>query len=194
MLITNSFTNFALCIGALSATTVTVQLDRQVPNFSSMGYSGNSNIVFYPSGMTVIYDSVTPEPYWATNVFNFETNCDVSQSDVKVWNMNIPWTESPAGVFNNTNQDFNLYSGRTYVGTKEYLGYKTNSSDSSVHIGKPLPNTETYLLDTMYGLVPYGSIGEICIGGVGLARGYLNRPELTKEKFIDNPYKLVDRL
>ena len=109
-----------------SATTVTVQLDRQVPNFSSMGYSGNSNIVFYPSGMTVIYDSVTPEPYWATNVFNFETNCDVSQSDVKVWNMNIPWTESPAGVFNNTNQDFNLYSGRTYVGTKEYLGYKTN--------------------------------------------------------------------
>jgi hypothetical protein len=92
-----------------------------------MGYSGNSNIVFYPSGMTVIYDSVTPEPYWATNVFNFETNCDVSQSDVKVWNMNIPWTESPAGVFNNTNQDFNLYSGRTYVGSKEYLGYKTNT-------------------------------------------------------------------
>jgi hypothetical protein len=116
-----------------SASTVTVQLDRQVPNFSTMGYSGNSNVVFYPSGMTVIYDSVTPEPYWATNVFNFETNCDVSQSDVKVWNMNIPWTESPAGVFSNAIQDYNYYSGSTYVGTKEYLGYKTN--DGQVDTG-----------------------------------------------------------
>ena len=68
------------------------------------------------------------------------------------------------------------------------LGYQTNSSDKSVHIGKPLPNTEAYLLDNNHNLVPYGSIGEICIGGVGLARGYLNRPELTKEKFITNPY------
>jgi acyl carrier protein len=43
-------------------------------------------------------------------------------------------------------------------------------------------------------LVPYGSIGEICIGGVGLARGYLNREELTKEKFITNPYNPSERL
>jgi hypothetical protein len=110
-----------------SATTVTVQVDRQLPDFSNMGYTGNSNVVFYPSGMTVIYDSVTPEPYWATNVFNFETNCDVSQSDVKIWNMNVCWTESPAGVFNTNVQDYNSYSGKTYVGSKEYFGYKTDS-------------------------------------------------------------------
>ena len=74
------------------------------------------------------------------------------------------------------------------------LGYKTDSFDKSVHIGKPLPNTQTYLLDSNHNLVPYGSIGEICIGGVGLARGYLNRPELTKEKFITNPYNPSERL
>jgi len=74
------------------------------------------------------------------------------------------------------------------------LGYQTDSSDKSVHIGKPLPNTQTYLVDSNHHLVPYGSVGEICIGGVGLARGYLNREELTKEKFIINPYKPGERL
>ncbi len=58
---------------------------------------------------------------------NFETNCDVSQSDVKIWNMNVCWTESPAGVFNTNVQDYNSYSGKTYVGSKEYFGYKTDS-------------------------------------------------------------------
>ena len=110
-----------------SASTVTVELDRQVPDFLNMTYSGESRLVFYPSGMTVIYDSVTPEPYWATNVFNFETNCDVSQTDVKVWNMNIPWTESPAGVFPNAVQGYLNYESSGYVGTKEYLGYNTDS-------------------------------------------------------------------
>jgi acyl carrier protein len=74
------------------------------------------------------------------------------------------------------------------------LGYQTDSSDKSVHIGKPLPNTQVYLLDNNHHLVPRGSIGEICIGGVGLARGYLNRSELTKEKFITNPYNPSERL
>ncbi|MFN4951541.1 MAG: non-ribosomal peptide synthetase, partial [Flavobacteriales bacterium] len=68
------------------------------------------------------------------------------------------------------------------------LGYQTKQGDDVIHIGKPLPNTQAYLLDSRQSLVPYGSVGEICIGGVGLARGYLNREELTKEKFITNPY------
>ena len=110
-----------------SANTVTIQVDRNLPNFSSMGFSGNSRVIFYPSGMTALYDSVTPEPYWATNVFNFETNCDVSQSDVRVWNMNIPWTESPAGLFGNTNLDYNYFKSTGYTGSKEYFGYKTDS-------------------------------------------------------------------
>ena len=65
---------------------------------------------------------------------------------------------------------------------------------NKLSIGKPLNNEKLYILDKHHHLVPYGSIGEICIGGAGLARGYLNREELTKEKFIDNPYKPGERI
>jgi len=108
-----------------TATTINVEVDRNLPNFNSMGLSGSSSIVFYPSGMTVMYDTFTPEPFWATDVFNFETNCDVSQRNVYVWNMNIPWTESPAGLFSNTYQDFNQFKSTGYTNTKEYLGYNS---------------------------------------------------------------------
>ncbi|MGK7956652.1 MAG: amino acid adenylation domain-containing protein [Crocosphaera sp.] len=55
-------------------------------------------------------------------------------------------------------------------------------------IGKPLPNQQVYLLDSVLKPVPIGVPGELYIGGVGLARGYLNRPDLTAEKFISNPF------
>ncbi|MFN4950190.1 MAG: amino acid adenylation domain-containing protein, partial [Flavobacteriales bacterium] len=61
-------------------------------------------------------------------------------------------------------------------------------------IGTPFFNNTICLLNEQFHLVPYGSVGEICIGGVGLARGYLNREELTKEKFITNPYNPTQRL
>jgi acyl-coenzyme A synthetase/AMP-(fatty) acid ligase/acyl carrier protein len=69
-----------------------------------------------------------------------------------------------------------------------------DNNEENIPIGKAIDNTQLHVLDNSHNLVPYGSIGEICIGGVGLARGYLNREELTKEKFIDNPYKPGERL
>jgi amino acid adenylation domain-containing protein len=58
--------------------------------------------------------------------------------------------------------------------------------ESSVGIGKPISNTQVYLVDECSNAVPIGIRGEIYIGGDGLARGYLNRPELTAERFVDN--------
>lgn len=56
-----------------------------------------------------------------------------------------------------------------------------------ITIGKPISNTQIYIIDSENSPVNYGEIGEICIAGDGLARGYLNRVELTKERFVDCP-------
>ena len=57
-----------------------------------------------------------------------------------------------------------------------------------VTIGRPVSETQVYILEEELELAPVGMRGEICIGGEGLARGYLGRPELTGEKFIPNRF------
>jgi amino acid adenylation domain-containing protein len=59
---------------------------------------------------------------------------------------------------------------------------------AGITIGRPLANTQVYIVNEALQLQPVGVPGELLIGGDGVARGYLNRPELTAEKFIPNPF------
>ncbi|MBG0747478.1 MAG: amino acid adenylation domain-containing protein, partial [Planktothrix agardhii KL2] len=70
---------------------------------------------------------------------------------------------------------------------------KWTDQTETITIGRPIANTQVYILDSDLQPVPIGVPGELHIGGMGLARGYLNRPELTQEKFIPNPFDKIGK-
>ena len=69
-----------------------------------------------------------------------------------------------------------------------YRMKKGNRATGSIPIGRPISNTTVHMLDDELRPVPNGSPGELWIGGDGVARGYLNQPELTRQKFVPDPF------
>jgi hypothetical protein len=111
-----------------------ITLDRPTPDFSMFCNCCYARTIVYPPSMTSLYDSITPTPHWKEDVINFESVCDTDQFDVKVWNMNIPWTENPAGTFVGELYDYSHFGSTSYIGAKEYFGYMSDSgqTDSSL--------------------------------------------------------------
>lgn len=86
-------------------------------------------------------------------------------------------------------QIFNHYGPtETTVGVLTYPIELPHPQAKTVPLGKPLPNTQVFILDEQLQPVPIGVSGELYIGGACLSRGYINRPELTQKKFIQNPF------
>jgi len=108
----------------------TIELDRCLPNFLSLSCCSDARILIYPSGMTALYDTVTPIGYWDPEVYNFEHYCDLGNDDVKIWNMNIPWSVSPAGINSNNYEGFTKFGSVNYLSSKEYFGYQSTSGQT----------------------------------------------------------------
>ncbi|MCL6751962.1 amino acid adenylation domain-containing protein [Nostoc sp. CCCryo 231-06] len=84
---------------------------------------------------------------------------------------------------------FNEYGPTEATVWSSIYNCQNHDLKNPVPIGRPIANTQIYLLDSHLQPVPIGVTGEVYIGGLGVARGYLNRPELTTQKFISNPFK-----
>ncbi|UOR05309.1 amino acid adenylation domain-containing protein [Hymenobacter aerilatus] len=65
---------------------------------------------------------------------------------------------------------------------------QVTGSEEVITIGRPIANTQFYVLDEQQQLVPAGEVGELCIAGDGVACGYWHRPDLTAERFIADPF------
>ncbi|MCP4414818.1 MAG: amino acid adenylation domain-containing protein, partial [Gammaproteobacteria bacterium] len=83
----------------------------------------------------------------------------------------------------------NLYGSTEVMGDASWHEVRQLKKDAvKVAIGRPIDNTEIFILDSYLQPVPVGVTGELYVSGVGLAQGYLNNKELTAEKFISNPF------
>ncbi|MEP0770346.1 amino acid adenylation domain-containing protein [Trichocoleus sp. ST-U1] len=102
------------------------------------------------------------------------------------WNLieTIQKLASNCQIFNHYGPTEATVGVLTYQVADRVADGKADRISETVPLGRPIPNTQIYILDSHLQPVPIGVPGELYIGGAGLARGYLNQPELTAKKFI----------
>ncbi|GFZ30328.1 hypothetical protein CSC2_08540 [Clostridium zeae] len=90
------------------------------------------------------------------------------------------YKETNYKLVNNYGPTENTVVSTSFIVDKQY---------KNIPIGKPIQNTSVYILSKDGETAPIGVPGELCVAGANLARGYINREELTREKFVDNPFE-----
>ena len=111
-----------------------ITLDRNLPDIDSPAGT-NIQYIIYPSGeVKDAFGSGSTTAYWDNGTLSFDSACDVSLSDVKVWNMNNVWSENLGGITGATTsyEDYTKFGSYDYIGTKDpYLGYDLIGSATS---------------------------------------------------------------
>ncbi len=135
-----------------------------------------TRIVLVPSLLKAILDS--------------NPNLQRHLPDLKLWTSSgEPLSKELAQRFHeclSNSSLLNLYGSSEVSADATCYDTRKTESSGSISIGRPMQNTQIYLLDSHLQPVPIGIYGEIWVGGLGLARGYLNQPQLTAEKFMPN--------
>lgn len=103
----------------------------------------------------------------------------------------LPWDLAKA-LLPRCSRLWNLY-GPTETAVYSAV-HRVKADDGAVLVGRPIDNTQVYVLDGHNEPVPTGIPGEICIAGDGVARGYFQRPELTSAKFVSDPFRPGQRM
>ncbi|HXS74644.1 MAG TPA: condensation domain-containing protein, partial [Terracidiphilus sp.] len=154
---------------------------RDIPGLASVFNDNQVNRIFIPS----LALQQLAEGYCAAKLFSTDLLKVVSGSE------QLQTTQSIVKMFCELPQCslHNEYGpSETHVVISHDLDRAPVSWPKHPPIGRPISNTQIYLLDGQLQPVPIGVVGELYIGGEGLARGYVNRPDLTAEKFIPDLY------
>lgn len=121
---TDSLTNLWFKIKKINPTSI--ELDRPTPNLTTVG-SATSNALFYRGGeVTEIFNDIETA-YWDSGTLSFNSNNNITCSDVAIWNMNNVWSENIAGI------DTTIYDGFQKYGSQEFLGFKYPYSEILVN-------------------------------------------------------------
>jgi len=119
-----------------------IVLDRKLPNFSDVtNCPGQGRAYIYPSQFNTYYDVIAP-------LYYFALPC-ATTSQVNIWNMNIPWSESPAGLLGTIYKGYTHFGSINYLGTKEYLGYQTDSGQYFIDSSGVTAITDSFYFNSL---------------------------------------------
>lgn len=165
-----------------------ITLDRTTPDFSNITFAGcYARALVYPKKMTDLYDSVTPLNHYSDDIINFESVCAQDEFDVKVWNMNIPWSENLAGLDSGVYKDYPQFGSVNYLGTKEYLGYMSNSGQTFFISNQfSAETTDTYYYNSFNEIVKVEPEEQKAIGVIHYTNQTIDL--FYGEKFAFQPY------
>ncbi len=114
----------------------------------------------------------------------------------KITDILVGGEELPYRVFNKLKEKTNARIFNMYGPTETtcWSSFQELTNRTTISIGKPISNTQIYILDDDLNVQPTGVLGELCIGGAGVALGYFKREELTADRFVNNPFRPGEKI